>query len=674
MEKMSLRSYMFACAVFAHAGLAAQAARMDGPAPAGDAIQYAESGEARLACLIVDGVTGAPIPGAEVLLLAEANTPIAAELPIAMRFVADDDGLVTGRVDKGAEDYRPWSWICARADGYGQRMEMRSFDEAVVRLSPGGVVPIVVRDWRDQPVADVLVGFCSGCGHTPDLTYGRTGRDGSLTLTGVDLKAGIADFYLVHEELDMGYLSPDWSPGRGPLVLRTGPGLAHRGVVVDEQGAPVAGVAVGTSTVHRGPWARTGQDGSFVLCGLDFRADLWVHVDGRRVLFETEGVEGIRLQLPPRAGDNEEGVQVVDLTDERRAQLEAARERDRDLAAARELAWPRVPVRGVGLPADAVVTMGVRGRTWELDEALATGAPVALPDGEFYFFIAAEDTRRMVRGDRAAAVAAGSVRLRWFGPTRIEGRVVDERGEPLVGRAFVAPPGGAPSEDLSEWVELQGALSLPTTRTGPSWLYVESADHPGRRIVSVDLPPRGDDVFVDVGEVVVGGQPAHRFERSDGTPLEEGTVQVLRAGWVDCAGWSWQFEADAEGYFWLPDLQPGDALLVRSRLPSAGDLRGAEVVELPSRFVIGDVVPEVFTMHGGEARVEVDAPGAEVHAYATFGDRVVPLDGATVVRGLEVRDYRVLVGGDLREGLAADVEVVAPTAEVARPVLRATLR
>ena len=123
MEKMSLRSYMFACAVFAHAGLAAQAARMDGPAPAGDAIQYAESGEARLACLIVDGVTGEPIPGAEVLLLAEANTPIAAELPIAMRFVADDDGLVTGRVDKGAEDYRPWSWLSARAAGRGAPSE-----------------------------------------------------------------------------------------------------------------------------------------------------------------------------------------------------------------------------------------------------------------------------------------------------------------------------------------------------------------------------------------------------------------------------------------------------------------------------------------------------------------------------------------------------------------------
>ena len=648
------------------------AVRLGSPAPCGDAIAVSAAGEKQLACVVVDGITGRPIPGAEVLLLAEATTPIAAELPIAMRFVADDDGLVTGRVDAGAAGYRPWSWICARADGYGQRMAMGTFDDPVVRLNPGSVVPIQVRDWRDQPVADALVGFCSGCGHTPDLTYGRTSRDGSLTLTGVDLKAGIADFYVVHEELDMGYLSPDWTPGRAPLVLRTGPGLAHRGVVVDAQGAPVAGVAVGTSTVHRGPWARTGQDGSFVLCGLDYRADLWVHVDGRRVLFETEGVEGIRLQLPPRAGDNEEGVQVVDLTDERRSELDAARDRDRDLAAARELAWPQVPVRGVGLPADAVVTMGVRGRTWELDEALATGAPVALPGGEFFFFIAAEDTRRTVRGDRAAAVAAGSVRLRWFGPTRIEGRVVDERGEPLVGRAYVAPPGGAPSEDLSEWVALQGALSVPTTRTGPSWLYVESADHPGRRIVSVDLPPRGDDVFVDVGEVAVRGQPAHRFERSDGTPLEEGTVQVLRAGWVDVDGWSWQFEADADGFFWLPDLQPGDALLVRSRLSAAADLRGAAVVELPSRFVIGDVVPEVFTMHGGEVRVEVDA--APDDAYATFGDRVVPLDGATVVRGLEVRDHRVLLGACLRGGLSAGVEVVAPTAEVPRPVLRATLR
>lgn len=655
------------------AALAAQAVTpLDGPAPVGDAVAVLDSGEKWLVCKVVDGVTGAPIPGAEVLLLAEADTPIAAELPVAMRFEAGNDGLVAARVDPGAEDYQPWSWMCARADGYGHAMAMQSFDWPVVRLTPGGVLPVEVRDWRDEPVEGALVGFCSGCGHTPDLAHGYTDAKGRLTLNGVDIHQGIADLYLVHPDLDLGYLSPDYYPSARPLVLRTGPGVVHRGVVVDPQGRPVAGAAVGLSTVHRGPWTRTGADGSFTLCGLEQRSDLWVYTDGRRLLFEETGSDSVRLQLPLRAGDDAQGVQVLDLSDEQRDRRDDARERDQAAAAARAKEWPRVPVQGLGLPDDVTVTMKTRSASWDLSEPLASGEPVPLPDGEFVFWVEAEDSLRVVRGDRDAAVAAGAVRLRWFPSTRIDGRVVDERGDPLRARAFVGEPGSAPPADVAEWQELRGELSLATTRSGPSWLFVARAGVPGQRILSVDLPPRGDDVLVDVGELVVSSQPAHRFERSDGTPLEEGTVQLIRAGWSDLDGrWSWIFEADEDGRFWLPDLQRGDALLVRSELPAAAGLEEVEVVTLPSRFVIGGRAPEVFRMHGGEVLLEVDAGGEPV--YATFDDRVVPLDGATVVRGLRPKDFRVLLGAAGHRGVAVDLDETTPARASERRALTVRL-
>ena len=638
---------------------------LDGPSLTGDAVFGAEDGQRWLTCRVVDGVSGAGIAGAEVLLLAEASAPVGGELPVAMRLVADADGMVVARVDDGADGHRPWSWICARASGYGQRMAMGSFDDPIVRLSPVASVRAEVRDWRDQPVPDVLVGFCSGCGHTPDLVHGRTDAAGRITLPGVDVHAGIADFYLVHPALDLGYLSPNYFPGRLPMVLRTGPGIAHRGVVVDPAGRPVAGASVGTSTVHRGPWTRTAADGSFTLCGLSEPMDLWVHVDGRRILFEEDGVDAMRLQLPSADGDDEEGVQVLDLTDEQRARREERRAREQARAAAQEGSWPLVSVRTVGLPDDGTVTLRTRSRSWDVTDAVAAGEPVRIPDEPAVFWLNAEDTGRVFPVDRREAVAAGVVRLPWFAPTRIEGRVLDEGGEPLAARAYVGPPGSSAPDDRAKWQVVRGALSLPTDRSGPTWLFVEAADHPGTRILTVDLPARGDDAHVELGDVVVSGQPAHRFERSDGTPLEDGSVHLLRAGWMDFDGsWAWRFEADADGHFWLPDLEPGDALLVRSVAPPAAGLDELEVVTLPSRFVVGASPPAVFRMHGGELRLEVAA--GDEHAYATFGDRVVPVDGPTVVRGLEARSHDVWIGAGLRRGVAARVDVTDPARGSAR--------
>ena len=84
--------------------------------------------------------------------------------------------------------------------------------------------------------------------------------------------------------------------GQLPTVLRADPGIAHRGVVVDPSGRPVAGASVGASTVHRGPWTRTAADGSFTLDDLD--------AGSKRVLVTALGLQATAFDVeldPARA-------------------------------------------------------------------------------------------------------------------------------------------------------------------------------------------------------------------------------------------------------------------------------------------------------------------------------------------------------------------------------------
>ena len=645
-----------------------------GSAPMNSDVVGNDLGERWLSCRVVDDLTGQPIPGAEVLLLAETDPQVATEQPPAMSFFADNDGLVMARVDDKAPGFVAWTWVCVRAEGYGHQMDFRSLNGGIVRLPPDVGLPVEVRDWRDQPVADALVSFCGGNGFTPDLEFGRTDRSGRVAFTGVDVHSELAHFYLVHPDLHYGYLSPDYYPGGGPLVLRADPAVAHRGVVVDEAGRPVVGAAVGVSKCHRGPWARTGRDGSFRLCGLRQPEGLWVRVDGRRVLFPEAGVDGLRLQLPPRSGDDADGVQVVQLSPERREQRDAAqRRRDEEQAASRR-AWPRVLVRAIDLPATASLKLRTRRATFDIREQVALGEPVALPDEEYVFWIEAEGCVRVVAGDRRASVAAGVVDLKWYAPTQVAGRVLGDDGAALRAQvAFVKPHDAPPGADEpEEWHAVHGSFLMPTALVGAHWMYVRDAGSKAVRIVAVHLPQRGDDVLFDVGDVVVSSTPAHRFERYDGTPLIEGAVELQRAGWTNKS--VCEFEPDDDGEIWLPDLLPGDALVVRSELPTAADLEGLEVCELPSRFVVGDQAPAVFRMHAGEVVVDLDGDGSEF-ACATFGDQLVNLSesGRTVVRGLPPKTYRVLLGAPCRRGVAVPFVVSAPSAAAGRRVLRVTL-
>src|SRR5205814_3279537 len=103
-----------------------------------------------------------------------------------------------------------------------------------IELVRGEDVTIEVRDPLDRPVPGALVGFCVDS----DLAYLRpsaTDATGRATLPRVDPDLGAiwtAAPTLVATDalLDIGYFGPF---GRGPFVVRCGPGVVVEGRVLD---------------------------------------------------------------------------------------------------------------------------------------------------------------------------------------------------------------------------------------------------------------------------------------------------------------------------------------------------------------------------------------------------------------------------------------------------------
>ncbi len=293
-------------------GLAGQDAKVTFTKQIYSAERVCYLGEERwLTTRVVDGITGAPIAGAELLLVAESNHPMRGEFWWQMRAVADADGFVNVRADERAPGYQHWGWIVVRAPGYGPTTNMRCTENSIVHLAPAVAMPIRVVDWLDRPAVDALVGFCGGCGHTPDIAHARTDANGLALLAGVDPHNDIADLYVEHPDLGLGYEQLRWFPGQAPAVFRIEPGVTSIGVVVDAAGKGVAGAFVGGGGVHRGPWTRTDASGAFRLYGSDDEVDPNVWHGQHHVIFERPREQPFRLQLPTPNGEK---TQVVNLT------------------------------------------------------------------------------------------------------------------------------------------------------------------------------------------------------------------------------------------------------------------------------------------------------------------------------------------------------------------------
>jgi len=599
-----------------------------------------------LAFRVVDKLTGAPIPNAELLLIDEAAAPVTGAPIKAPRKLGDEDGFFSLEIDR-----KHHQWLCVRAEGYCQHMEMGAFDDEVIALSPSVAVPVQVRDWRNQPVSGAIVGFCSGCGHTPDLVHGITGATGLVTLPGVDVLQGIADFYVSHPDLELGYTSPTWFPSTQPMVIRLDPGIPHRGIVVDQEGKPIVGAAVGISDVHRGPWALTRQDGTFEVFGLDAACDLHVKHAGRKAIFSCLTTENLRLKFPEPDPDGRDTVVVYHLTEVIMAARKADEDRE-DLDKLREAAWPKVLVRTVDLPEDGSVTMRTKNKRWKLDDLISTATPVAIPDDEFVFELTGDDrSTRIIKGNREQALRDGLVRLNWYRPTIIEGIIVNEQGDSISADIHIEHLHNRHVDEPYFKTEVEGAISLPVPLEGMHTLTIRERYSGAIRRMPIELPPRGDKVFVDIGRVVVPEQSQLTVRAPDGTPLTKGDVHLLRLGFR-----TWEFEYENDQW-WGPDLQQGDHVIVAAKLDPPKDLDVDTIIDVSSRFKIEGEGPWTVQQHGGEVLLDIDANGAKVGV--TVGAHHISLTKPTLLRGLAPGKHKVFISAAGRRSATVDIEVAS---------------
>ena len=601
---------------------------------------------------VVDSHHGTPVPRAELLLIEEAKAPIGGAPIVAWRSQADERGFISMRVDEDAPGYQAWSWLCVRADGYCQHMRMGGFDDAVVSLMPTIAVPIQVRDWRDQSVAGALVGFCAGCGHTPDLVHGVTSAQGVATLSGVDISQGIADFYVVHPDLKLGYNNPTWFPGAQSMLLRVESGVPHTGVVVDHAGKPVAGVAVGWPTVHRGPWTLTRADGAFALFGLDSVYDLHVQHAGRTVIFECDTADGLRLQLPLPNGEE---TQLVYFSPQERERKRKAQEEQQKLLDQIKAKWPVVEVRIVDLPEDGGLTLRTRMSSQPLDLSwgnndVAHVWDVPLPDEEFVFEIQAEDSVRIIPGNREQAIEDGVVSLQWYADTNVTGRIVDASGKACAAIVSIEPL-HSPDDELIAQVTCNGALLLPVAREGYHQLIIERPGVAAKRTLLMELPARGDDVSVDIGTIVLQDQSPLTIKNSNGSGFRDGFVTLLRDGFA-----VWQGEFENTEQICVPDLRSGDCLLVEGEQPPSKDLGEMDLVELPLRFLVDGKGPWSLQRHAGELALNIEAGGQLIGV--TIGEHFVAVNGPTLIRGLAPGRHQAFVSAEGYRSAIVGVQIM----------------
>jgi hypothetical protein len=609
-------------------------------------------GDQRWVCIrVIDGQRGTPIPRAELLLIDESSAPIGGAPIVAWRGQANEQGFISMRVDKAADGYQSWGWLCVRADGYCQHMRMGGFDDEVISLMPTITVPVQVRDWRDQPVAGALVGFCAGCGHTPDLVHGVTNAKGTVTLPGIDISQGITDFYVVHQDLKLGYDNPPWFPGTQPMLMRVASGVPHTGVVVDHAGKPVTGVAVGLSTVHRGPWTLTRADGSFALFGLDSVCDLHVQHAGRTVIFECDTADGLQLQLPKPNGEE---TQLVYFSPQERKRKREAQEERQKLLDQIKAKRPTVEVRIADLPDDGSLALRTRlsnqplDLSWD-DNDVARVKTVALPDEEFVFEIQAEDSVRVIPGDREQAVKDGRVSLQWFAKTKVTGRIVNASGEACAATVSIKTLRSPDDEPLAK-VTCNGTLLLSVAHEGHHQLIIERSGMAVSRTLLMELPARGDDVSVDIGTIVLPDESPFTITNSDGSRFKDGFVTLLRDGFV---AWEQEFE-DAEK-IWAPDLRSGDCLLVEGEQPQPADLGEMELVELPCRFLVNGKGPWSFQRHAGELALNIEAGGQLIGV--TIGEHFVAVNEPTLIRGLAPGRHQAFVSAEGHRSAIVDIQI-----------------
>ncbi|MCA8975057.1 MAG: carboxypeptidase regulatory-like domain-containing protein, partial [Planctomycetes bacterium] len=463
----------------------------------------------RFVSLVVDDLTGAPIAGAEVFLVRESETPMAGEFWFLRKGTTDADGVIDIPIDGIAHGVH---MQVLRHPEFGTCTRSGRYDE-VWRVGRGFDMEVLVRDWRGEPTPGAHIGFCGGCGHTPDLANAVTDGRGIAVLRGVDPRNHIRDIYVQHPGLGLGYDSVHWYPGGPPGILDCGYAAGIRGQVLDHLGKPVAGAFVSAQDVHRGPWGRTDDNGAFTVLGSRGNVSKVVTKDGRECYFASSDDPVVLRLADPDGDDPREGVAEPGPGSE-----------------------PPSPV-AVRVVQVQVEDDGSASCDFTRPCAERVHGPkgtVAVPEeGEFVIVVRDGYSRRYLHFDSIADLPPEPIVLRPFAATRIKARVVDAAGRPVDAEARLRNPWG--NRRYHDQPELQpcagGDLRLETRWFGPGLLEIRSdRDDLRPRLMWIMLPPRSDDAELDLGDIALAAAPQLRVRAADGSTIADAWVGFARAG------------------------------------------------------------------------------------------------------------------------------------------------
>jgi hypothetical protein len=590
---------------------------------------------------LVDDFTGEPVVGAELFLVAESDTPIGGEFWWTHRGTSDAGGFV--RIARPNWD-RDWHIQVVRHPRHGTSSRT-GHSNALWRLGAAYDVPVRILDWRGLPAPGARIGFCGGCGHTPDLVHAVADADGLAVLRGINPQNGIADLYVQHPGLHFFYDSVSWRPGDGPMPVRCAFGPAKTGRVVDHRGAGVGGAYVRVGGRHRGPGGRTAADGTFVVLGAEPNETPHTVVlpNGRSVYFPSPGRFPVTMQLP-------------DLADA------AADEGTIDVPEKEDAATPEVPVRTIGVRVEHApsptqsfdVEYPGRPQTRPADEP---GRIVVPRSGPFVLWVHDEsDPTWNPRefGFDDASVLPDPLVVTWTPDAQVTGQVVDQDGRPVSAtlrwlRSAETSFRSAASRDTSADRTHAFAGGRIDVRRRPGWSLLEVGSPVGAlraRRLWVKVPAPGT-APLELGELRLVPRPQLRVVDENVAPVPAALVAHARPGWHQ-AGEPSRWPIDADGGWCGPDLQAGDVVFLQ---------RSEDHV--PHRVLLEGPAPWTIVLPAGQLDLEVvDDAGEPLDGEVTFADRSADVeDGAVRLQGLPAGPLRCFVGSPGRRSAIVDAVV-----------------
>ncbi len=586
---------------------------------------------------VFDAATGEPVAGAVLEAADEIEHPMPGAWTAARAWVTDRDGFALIDVaDRGG-------WFIVEAKGYAPRAEYGLPEE--MSLARGVDAVVEVRDPFDRPLAGAALEYFLGCGHTRDVRRATTDPGGRAVLRGIDPARG--DVW-VRANGVFGYDSLEAFDERAKAhLVRCDPAPAVEGTVLDAEGRPCAGLAVGGKDFHRGPWTRTDAHGRFRLQGAPWLATLYVesgnHLVGKGparaalLLFSAAPGTPRTLRLPANPNAQE----------------------DTDLE-------PSLPVKvevvaaATGAPLESARLVAVRASDGLTVSEWTEGSThvLELPAGEYRLTVHGPGTRW-----RPEAVTARPGEDERVTVALRENPTVPAQGIVLV--AGSGEPERALTWPLEEDLDLVTALAVVSVTVAdgaPPRLYVPES---GPFALRLGVEP--GYAVCRLSEDLAAGRTGLRFfapppPRPEGVPPSEDAPEsrflVLLPDGTPAAGG--RYSVTGPGYVEAGALDAGGRC---SASAAAGFAFTAETKSgfLPLRFRLP--APGEYTLRWPDTALDLSVEDPEGRALAAFtaavdGHRVEGTDGALSLRGLPPGPARVLVCAPGRR--ARDLRVVIP--------------